>query len=462
VGGAAFERGVQARFIGAVDIVPPVQGPDIQPVAQPAGARRLLARLRGSQGVRAGAILSFATIVLNGAAYLYNVACIRYLGSEIYIDVAAMLALFALVSIPLGSIQSLLAREVAQLQSPTAVGGLLRRGLAISAAIGLGLVLVGALLSDSISEVLNIASRDTVLAGISAFFFAIVAAVLYGFLQGGLRFTALGVTFAVSGLARPILVVPALLLGFGAVGALLVNTLAGGLAVLIALYALRDVWRVEGRVEAPRLDRRQMVVLLLGSLAFASLTNVDILLAAYFLPKDVAGVYAAAALVGKIVLFLPSALVTVLLPKAASRAAAGLTSEKILLASAAVTAALTLFATAMLALVPESLLVWAFGGDFRAATDLLGWFGLAMTAAALVAVYLSVYFAERDVKFPLLVLAAAIAQIVAVSLWHPSPRAIVIVTLCCAGGVLVIHELFFPHALARVWRLRRHELAGPA
>jgi O-antigen/teichoic acid export membrane protein len=176
---------------------------------------------------------------------------------------------------------------------------------------------------------------------------------------------------------------------------------------------------------------------------------VDILLAAYFLPKGIAGVYAAAALVGKIVLFLPSALVTVLLPKAASRAAAGLTSEKILLASVAVTAALTLSVTVVLALVPESLLVWAFGGDFRAATGLLVWFGLAMTAAALVNVYLSVYFAERDVRFPLLVLAAAVAQVVAVSVWHPSPRSIVMVTFACCSAVLAIHEIAFPHALAR-------------
>jgi O-antigen/teichoic acid export membrane protein len=261
-------------------------------------------------------------------------------------------------------------------------------------------------------------------------------------------------------MARPILVVPALLLGFGATGALLVNTIAGVLAVAIAAFALRDLWRFDLREEAPSLDRGQMAVLLLGSLAFASLTNVDVLLAAYFLPNDVAGVYAAAALVGKAVLFLPAAIVTVLLPKAATRAAAGMTSSRILLASAAVTTVVTLVATGVLAMVPESLLVWAFGGDFRDATDLLAWFGLAMSAAALVNIYLSVYFAERDVRFPLLVLGAAIAQIVAVSLWHPNSQSIVLVTLMCAGSVLVLHECFFPHALARVFIARRRPRAA--
>jgi O-antigen/teichoic acid export membrane protein len=261
-------------------------------------------------------------------------------------------------------------------------------------------------------------------------------------------------------LARPVLVVPALLLGLGATGVLAVNTLAGLIAVAIAAFALLDLWRVKADRVVPHLDRRQMAVMLIGSLAFASLTNVDILLAAYFLSSHLVGVYAAAALLGKAVLFLPGAVVTVLLPKAASRAAAGLTARKILLASAGVTAILTLFATGVLALIPESLLVWAFGGDFRESTALLGWFGLAMTAAALVNVYLSVYFAERDVRFPLLVLAAAIAQIVAVSFWHPNPRSIVLVTLACAGTILAAHELFFPHALLRVWRSRGLETAN--
>jgi O-antigen/teichoic acid export membrane protein len=408
----------------------------------------LLTRLRASHGVRAGIVMTVATLVLNGAAYLYNVACIRYLGSSVYGDVAAMLALFALVSIPLGSIQSLLAREVAQLPS-VAVEGLFRRAVAIAAAIGLGLTVLGVILVQPIRDLLNVESNAIVLAGISAIFFAVLATVLYGFLQGSMRFTSLGVTYGVSGLARPVLVVPALLLGLGAAGALAVNTLAGLFAVALAGYGLRNLWRRKVRESPPHLDRRQMALLLVGSLAFASLTNVDVLLAAVFLPSDLVGVYAAAALVGKVVLFLPAAVVTVLLPKAATRVTAGVATRPILLASAAVTSAVTLVATVALALVPESLLVWAFGGDFRESTALLGWFGLAMTAAALVNVYLSVYFAERDARFPLLVLGAAVAQIVAISAWHPNPRSIVLVTLMCASAVLLVHELAFPHSLVR-------------
>jgi O-antigen/teichoic acid export membrane protein len=425
------------------------------PPGQSGNARRLVTRLRGSAGVRAGAILAVATIVLNASAYVYNVACIRYLGSSRYADVAAMLALFALVSLPLGSVQILLAREVAQLPGTGAVAQLLRKSVIRASAVGLVITLAGFALVDPIKAALNVESSAVAIAGLSGILFAVVAAILYGFLQGLLRFRQLSAVYALGGLVRPFLVVPVLLAGLGAAGALAVNTVAGLVAVALCAWGLRDFWTREISDDPVLLDRREVTVLLVGSLAFASLTNVDILLAAYYFPGDVAGVYAAAALVGKAVLFLPAAVVTVLLPKAASRIAAGLTAQKILLASAAATFLIGISATVVLALVPEQLLVWAFGGDFRDATDLLGWFGLAMTAAALVNVYLSVYFAERDARFPLLVLAAAVVQVVVVVAWHPDPRSIVLVTLMCASGILLLHEIAFPHALVRAWRARQ-------
>ena len=416
----------------------------------------VVARLRTSQGFLGGVILALATLVWNGCGYLYSVACIRYLGPTAYGDIAALLALGALVAVPLGSLQIVVAREVAHVGSDDAAARLLRRITLRLTLIALGLFAVALVLVDPIQSLLRVETKAAVVAGLSAIVFAIIAAGLFGILQGTLRFTAFGAMYAIGGISRLALVVPALLLGFGVVGALVVNTTAGALAVALSAFALRGLWRRHNPTTDVHFDRREVTVMVAGSLAFASLTNADIILAAYFFPGDTAGVYAAAALVGKAVLFLPSAIVTVLLPKAAVRMAAGLSPHKILLASAAVTLAITLAATAVLALVPESLLVWAFGGDFREATGLLAWFGLAMTAAALVNVYLSVYFAERDARFPLLVLAAAVAQVVAVCLWHPNPRSIVLVTLACATTVLVIHEMVFPY---RLMRLRRMQLA---
>jgi O-antigen/teichoic acid export membrane protein len=416
-----------------------------------------LSTARRSHGFRSGVVLAAATLILSGSGYLFNVACIRYLGPSGYGDVAALMALAALASLPLGSVQLLIAREVADLTTRGAVGEvrrLLRRSMLVAVPLATALLIAGLVVSSEIESALKIGATSTVVAGLSVLVFGVVGVILFGFLQGSLRFGTLGVTYAASGMARPGLVVPALLLGFGAAGALLVNTIASALAMGLAAYGLRDLWFGPAAAAAPRLDRREVTVIIGGSLAFASLTNVDLLLASYYLSDREAGIYAAAAFVGKFVLFLPSAVTTVLLPKATSRLAAGRTARRILLASAGVTLVLTLLVAGMLALVPEGLLTWAFGPAFRDTTPLLGWFGLAMSAAALVNVYLSVYFAHRDARFPLLVAAAAVVQIVGIAVWHPSPRSVVLVTLACMGAIVVIHELIFPNRLVSVWRER--------
>ena len=410
--------------------------------------------IRSSPGVRAGVFLAGTTLVLNGAAYLYNIACIRYLGPPGYGDVATMLALATIVALPLGSVQTVIAREIAQMSAPGTVSRVLRRSLVVATGVACAVLAVGLVLLSPIQEALNIGSEATVAAGLSGIVFGVLAAVLYGFLQGGHRFHALGLSYAISGIARVTFVVPALILGLGAAGALGVNAVAGAIAVLIAGIALASIWRIRDASPLPRIERWPVAATFIGSLAFAFLTNADIVLASYFLGNEESGIYAAAALLGKAVLFLPSAVVIVLLPKAATRAAAGRRSEGILLASAGVTLVLSLATAAVLALVPESLLTWAFGPAFAESTALLGWFGLAMSAAALVSVYLSVYLAERDTRFPMLVALAALAQVLVVSAWHPDPRSIVLVTLGCCVGVLAIHELAFRHSLIRMWRRR--------
>jgi O-antigen/teichoic acid export membrane protein len=419
--------------------------------------RRSLAALRSSHGVQSGALLALATLVLNGSGYVYGLACIRFLGPTGYGDVAALIALAALLALPLGSVQFLLAREVAFLDAADALAvtrRLLRRVLAIAVPATAVLVVIGLLTMAQLADALKIDRTTTVAAGFAGLGISVVVTILYGFLQGLQRFGRLGLCYVVSGLVRPIVVVPVLFAGLGAMGAVSVNAVAGLAALAIAVYGLRDVAVGEVSPHLPSIDKHQILVMMGGTLAFASLTNADVLLASYYLSDHEAGVYAAAAFVGKFVLFLPSAIVTVLLPKASFRAASGANPTRVLMASAGVTFALTITASALLAFTPESLLVRAFGPGFSAAAPLLGWFGLAMTAAALVTVYLSVYFAESDVWFPLVVLLAAVGQIVGVALWHEEPLSIVLVTLVCCTVVMVIHEIAFPYALVRVLRGR--------
>ena len=439
-----------------------------EPVLLPPPRLPLRTRLRGSHGVRSGVLVGAATLVASVAGYLFQTAAIRFVGAASYSDIATLLALTTVIAVPLGSVQTLLARETAYLsalQAKAELRGFIRQVLRIAVPAAVAVLAISLAFSVPIEHALNIESPEVVIAGLSALPFLILGAILYGFLQGTQRFRALAVNYSFSGLARPLLVVPVLFAGLGAAGALGVNTLAALGAVCLAAYALRDVLFSRGGAAPTHhlkvVDRREVAVLMVGSLAFASLTNLDIVLASYYLDSDAAGVYAAAALVGKFVLLMPAAVSMVLLPKAASQAASGRDSRRILLLSAGVSLAITLTATAVLAVTPARVMVWAFGPDFAGSAELLGWFGLAMTAAALVNVYLFVYLAHKDLRFPLLVGLAAVAQVVIVALWHPDPRAIVLSTVICCTAVMAIHEVAFPNRLTRLLR-RRGGVVPPA
>lgn len=410
------------------------------------------ARLRSSGGTRSGAELAVASALWTAASALFSLICIRFLGSERFGDVATMTALGTVVAIPLGSIQSLLAREAAEYSAAgdrAAVRSLFRRHVKAAAIWSSVATAVLIALSIPIGELTNVGSFLVVAIGLAVVPFYAVGFVLNGFLQGLQRFRSLAGQIALSGLSRPVMVLPVFLVGFGAGGALGVNVLASALAVVLGFLGLRDIARGPRSDVHPRMDRREVAILLGGTLAFASLTNLDVVLANSLLTDREGGLYAGASVVAKLILFFPVVVSTVLLPKATSRAAEGRSSAAMLRLSVLVTAGVALAAAAVLQAVPESWVVSAFGEDFRGTGALLGRFGLAMALMGVINVLLYYYLAYRRPGFPLLVGAGAIAQIVGFAVWHPDPGSLIWVSLASAATVLVLHELFFEAGLVR-------------
>jgi hypothetical protein len=77
----------------------------------------------------------------------------------------------------------------------------------------------------------------------------------------------------------------------------------------------------------------------IGLLAITSLTTADVIVAKAVFDDHEAGIYGSASLVGRMILYLPAAIVTVLLPKVSARVTRGEGSGDILAASIGVTLA---------------------------------------------------------------------------------------------------------------------------
>src|SRR5581483_11325747 len=238
--------------------------------------------------------------------------------------------------------------------------------------------------------------------------------------------------------------VPFLALGWsvaGAMGATLIATAlaAGGLA-----WWLRD-WIHRARVPAAATAHADLNALLgpavVGILAFTSLTSADIVIAKLALGGHQTGLYGAASFTGRLILYLPAAIVSVLLPKVSSRAALGRETRSLLWLSLAATALLCCVATAIFSIAPRAILRVAFGSAYVGAHSLLWMFAVEMSLFALINVVFVYELGHRMTRMTRLLIGGAILQLCGYGVFHGSARQLLLVNIATAGVLVALSLL---------------------
>jgi O-antigen/teichoic acid export membrane protein len=186
-----------------------------------------------------------------------------------------------------------------------------------------------------------------------------------------------------------------------------------------------------------------------GLLAITSLTTLDVVFAKSVLTEHEAGIYGAASLIGRVILYLPAAIATVLLPKVAARSTLRQSTDEILAGSLAVTGAFCAAATLLYTLAPEFVVGLAFGDSYDDAAPLLWLFGLTMSGYALLNVLLFYHLGRGDRRFAWILMAGAVVEAVGFAIFQDSPKELIMVSAVTALGLLVVHELVIGHELTR-------------
>jgi O-antigen/teichoic acid export membrane protein len=181
-----------------------------------------------------------------------------------------------------------------------------------------------------------------------------------------------------------------------------------------------------------------------GVLSITSLTTTDVIVAKAVFSDHDAGLYGSASLIGRVILYLPAAIVLVLLPKVAARQAAGRESRDVLTKSLLVTGGFCAVATLVYTLAPKLLVFVAFGSSFEDAAGLLWMFAVAMSGFALLNVLLAYHLGRGESRLSLLLFAGAVAQILLFVAFHGSPEQLLVVDIAVAFVLLVAHEFLEP------------------
>lgn len=248
---------------------------------------------------------------MTGISLAYNIAVARFLGPTAFGHATAVYTLLILVSAVTLSFQTVTAKVVAQQASPGEQSSVYHGFHRSAWGSGVLVALLLLLFRNTISSYLNLPSSFLVILLAIGVAFYVPLGSRRGYLQGACGFQQLATNLVLEGLVRLFGSVLLILAGYGVTGVIAANAASVAIAYCFALPALPE--KVVHVVRIPDAFREalQAIVFFVGQVI---INNCDIVLVKHFFAPTAAGLYAAVALVGRVIFAFSWAVVNTMFP----------------------------------------------------------------------------------------------------------------------------------------------------
>ncbi len=377
-----------------------------------------------------GALVFGASMFANICGFVFHMIAGHTLGPAVYGSLVALLATSLVVSLPMALFNPVIVKFAAEfraLHDDSHVRGLTYDVMRVSVVVGLVFIVISIVATRPIAGFMHVPPWAVV---VTAAFIAVtlVSSVLRSIAQGTQRFISYSVSIGIEAAFRVLLL--AGLAWLSLMGGLL-SLLIGALIGLSAIgYALAK--RYYRAVARPiTYDWRRIGATTWGSMAAACavtlIGNVDVIIVKHKFPAFEAGIYGAASLGGKILLYLVGFISIVLLPQAADRHARGEHTGRTIGTALAMFAALSIVGLLVLRFEGTLVVNVLFGAKFLAAVPYLTWYGLAMVFLALTTALCSYGIATHRLAFAVPVLICTFGMLAVIALADKSLMQVVMI-----------------------------------
>ncbi|MGE0406668.1 MAG: oligosaccharide flippase family protein [Candidatus Korobacteraceae bacterium] len=407
--------------------------------------RGAAARLR--PGSAQSRILNGSLVLLLGTGMVtllnfgYNVAVARMLGPAAFGHAAAAVTLLMLVSAITLSFQLVCAKLVARNESPAARAAvfhdLLKRAWLVGVVLG-SAVMLG---SDAVAVYLNLPSRTEVILLALGIAFYVPLGAKRGGMQGVCAFRRLSWNFILEAVVKFAAALALVGAGFGVEGAVAAISISVVLAYFLPRVPSELNVRPQREHSVSVREGLQAVVFFIGQVV---INNVDVLLVKHFFPPDTAGLYAAVALVGRVVYFASWSVVSAMFPVSAGTKSDDENTSMLAVPMLFVLGISVVFVVT-LTFIPEIVLRTVFGPEFNTGSigPLLSLYAAATGIYALSVVLITFEMSRRIANTGWLQLVFSGAIVVGIYLFHDSLREVVLVQLALMAVLLMLVSLPF-------------------
>src|SRR5215471_1043474 len=390
-------------------------------------------------------VMLMNTTVVSAINFVYNVVMARMLGPSRFGHVTALVTLLMLCSAVTLAFQMVCAKFVARNPTVGAKAGVYRSLLGKAWIIGLGLG--GALFAAQKPMAAFLHLPDPRMLGVLAVGIAayVPLGVRRGAMQGLCSFRRLSASFITEALVRLAAASLLVVLGyaeFGVVGAICLSVLAS-----YWVSGLGPELRVRSEHSHPASfgEGIQAIVFFVGQVIIC---NTDVLVVKHFFAPEVAGLYAAVALVGRLLYFSSWSVVSVMFPvSAAVHFRDKKEDPKVVLLPLLVVLGLSGVFILTLSFFPHFVIHTIFGREFHQGEPLLALYAVATGLYSLSVVIMAYEMSRRIANTGWLQLMFSGGLVMAIGAFHSTLREVIVVQIVLMAALLVL--VSFPFFMRR-------------
>lgn len=406
-------------------------------------SRRHLTSLVTSKLVRASGLMFISTVGGGILGYVFQILMGRMLSVPDYGLFITLMAMLAVVGVPLGTLSMVVTRRASDYRAknqPERMAAMFwwvnRRVLWTALTVELCTLPFTPWLRDYF----HLESLVPVWAFLLIAFSVLFGFVNIAFLQAQQSFRWLTINgLAVNGFK--ILFCGVLVyVGFKLNGALMGIVLASLATWLLTYLPLRHSVTLPAgaRVDGGHLSFRGATPVLIANLSFAVMTQLDIILVNHFYNAHQAGVYAAASILGKAVMYLPGAIAIAMFPMVAENESRAQGSAHLFFNAILLTATLSGAGALFYFLFADNIMTLFYGQKYQGAAELLKLYGFAMLPMTLVMVAEHFLIAKGRVIFAYVMMVGIPFVLLAAQTYHDHLIDMVYILAACGWGLALV------------------------
>ena len=394
---------------------------------------------------RDSAIVFAGSMVGNVGSYVYHLLMGRLLGPAGYGELSSLFSILYIFLTPLVVAQTVLVKFVSGFKAHGSTGQSKSLFVSVTKAsviiclLGLPVVL---LISPQITSFLHLSSTTLFVMIYLLFVFSLLSIATASMLQGYQQFIWFSGFAAGAIILKVVLSVP--LAHYGISGVLLAAIITS--IVTYILYFLPLKFVIKAKSKPTNLTKRDTfkfaVPTLLTLLGITSLFSTDIILVRHFFGAKEAGVYAALAILGKVIYYASSAITLVTFPVLSEQTAKGNVSQKLIVSAVGGVALVSTAITALYFLFPNIIVRLLFGNAYVGAGALLGLFGIFIALFSVGNIISMISLAIGKTEIWVIPIVCAILQIVGIVLVHSSITTVIILNIGIAF-ILALGSLLY-------------------